>query len=73
MFATVIIIIAFILIVVTFLVMKENYIMSLGDYGKPNPKECNETEPDNGICNACTLRCGIHEYKKNCETCSTHI
>lgn len=52
-----------------FVITSENYIMTLGDYGKPSPAFCDETQPRNGLCNACALQCGEHKYKKNCELC----
>lgn len=65
----IILVISIILIIVLVLYTNEGYIMSLGDYGKPNPGFCDETRPVDGICNACKLECGLFKYKRNCEEC----
>ena len=68
-----IIFISIIIIIGLVLYTNEGYIMTLGDYGKPNPSFCDETMPVSGICNACKLECGLFEYKKNCEKCENSM
>jgi hypothetical protein len=65
-----VVIITVIIIFLGMLITNEKYIMTLGDYGKPNPKSCDEVTPKNGMCNACSLECGIFKYKKNCCECT---
>lgn len=62
-----------IILLATFYYCNEGYIMTLGDYRKQSPESCNENVPKNGICSACSLQCGQHKYKKNCDTCETRL
>lgn len=59
------------------LLVKEGYIMTMGDYGKPEPKFCSESSPsrrkdpdsdghDFISCNACAVSC---PDPKNCYEC----
>jgi hypothetical protein len=74
MLQTFIIVSAVLLLIILLIVTtREKYIMTLGDYGKPNPKSCDEITPRGGVCSACNLECGIYKYKQNCIECQSHM
>ena len=52
---------------------RDDFIMTLGDYGKHDPIWCRETRPRNGICNSCKLACGEAKYKNTCLKCIAHL
>ena len=56
----------------------ENYSMTLGNYGHPEPSFCFEDEPNirfNNlyVCNACNLSCSTKESWDKCQTCMQNL
>ena len=64
----IIIMVVLVLLLVIALPFRETYIKTLGDFGKPDPVYCSETEPRHGLCNACSVRCNAN-YTCNCLKC----
>lgn len=57
---------------------KEKFLMTLGDYGHPEPTTCFESEPavrfnDLYICNACSLGCSSKESWEKCQECQRNL
>ena len=52
----------------------ENYSMTLGNYGNPEPSSCSEEKPNVRfnhlyICNSCNLGCSTKDSWGNCQKC----
>jgi len=73
-------VVLFVAVVGSIFIMRENYnqVMTLGNFGKPEPASCYESEPEVRfknlyICNACSLGCSSKESWDKCDQCQRNL